>query len=411
MIKLRCSELDQLFACPPSVLLEGDGVVRISGTRAGDAALLGSVCHEAAGLCVKGEGYDLDAIVERTGLSEKSAQQVPLLVSYAIEAWEELSQYFPSPQHEASVEGQVWKIGDSESQLSGTIDLCSPAGADRAVFLDWKSGYIDDGFHQQMAGYAHLLWEFMDRPDNISITGVVVFLRHRYFRIIKYTAEALRLWEQNLLRNVLTSDDYKPSSKCRFCELYAQCDARRLVVISTIDSIMGTSTEKPDAQGWLERAKVALTQLTEDSKLESEAGEVVHDMMFRTRLLQKVMDDVKALLRETIARVGPIPTGDGMALALRRVEVGKLDPVKAIPVLRNYLSETQIAKISTISKPKALDAYAAQHTRGKKTEARKMLEEQFSEAGAINIVVRHQLEEVQLEEDEVKELEDLQKDA
>ena len=400
MIKIRCSQLGSLFACPPSVLLSGPDVIRVAGGQFAEAALLGSVCHEAAALCVKGEGYDLEEIAERTGLSEKLAEQVPMLMSYVTKAWEELEQYFPEPQYEASVKGPIWEVGDQEYQLTGTIDLCSPCGDDRAIFLDWKSGYLDDGFHQQMAGYAFLLWEFMGRPDSINITGVVVFLRHRYHRVIKYTGDALRLWEHDLLHNVLTSDSYTPSSNCRFCGLYALCAARKAIVVSTIDDIMGTSTEKPDAEGWLERAKAALTQLTEHSKLEEGVGEVVHDMLFRIRLLQQVIDNGKGLLRETIARVGPIPTGEGKALALNRVEKRKLDPLKAMVVLRNHLSDTQIAGVSTVSLPKALKSHSDQFIGGKKKEAREELLARLEEAGAISVTIQHRLEETHLEEEE-----------
>ena len=99
MKTLRCSSLDSLFLCPPSILEDGPDVVRIQGGQYGEAALLGTVCHEAAAGIVNGNGYDLDEIVERTGLSEKSAKEVPMLMSYAGKAWSELSQFLPEPQY------------------------------------------------------------------------------------------------------------------------------------------------------------------------------------------------------------------------------------------------------------------------------------------------------------------------
>ena len=401
--KLRCSALDALWCCTPSVLADGPDIIRIS--RSGKPAEVGKLCHDCGEGIAKETGYDIKQLASRYELDEEDVEGCYPLLNYGQRAWDELKQYFPQPQVEAHVTGpEIIGADGNTYQIAGTIDVCSPSGGDQAIFLDWKSGYIDDGYHQQMAGYAYLLWNFMGRPDKIQITGIVVFMRHRYYRVLKYTAGSLAQWEHDLLYNVLGSpDEYRPSTKCRFCDLFATCQARQAIVNGTIDTVLGVRNPDDDP-GWYDRGKQVLSQLTEDNKDNKTVGEMVSDLIFRIRLTQRAIDDAKAMLRDAVNRVGPIRTthvddddGNDAYLTLREVSSRFInDNRSAMAVLRQFLSDSQIADCSKLSVPKLLETYAKNTQKGTKKDARERMTKTLEDAGLIGERISKRLEEVEL---------------
>ena len=145
------------------------------------------------------------------------------------------------------------------------------------------------------------------------------------------------------------------------------------------------------------KATTLLAGLTPENKNDPAVGATVDELIFRSRLAQKAIDDVKDLVRQAVERVGPIPLANGLALGLRPQEVRSLDPVKAFKVARQHLPDTDILDAMKISLPKLLAAKAAQHGRGEKKNARIQLEEELKAAGAVTVTVRHIMEEMDLD--------------
>jgi hypothetical protein len=406
---VRCSSLDSLFSCPASILASGPALIRIAAEN--EAASLGKAVHECCATLIPKGAYDLTAAAERHGISEEAKSEAVHLLFYAAKAWTVLAKYFnPDPDQritEAGISGPVLDAAGEQYQIAGNIDLCSPVDQDKAIFLDWKSGYIDDGFYQQMSGYAYLLWCHMGRPARVSITGVVVFLRHQYWRVLRYNAETLSQWEHDLVHNLLSRpDSFRPGRACPHCELFATCPARQAVSIQTIRDILGGDTEHPDRPGWWDRAKSVMSQLTVDNKAEKVVGETVSDVVFRIRMLSSLIDAARDVLRDSIKRVGPIPLGDGVQLALRPVFIEKIKSEVAIPLLRNYLSDGQLADCMTLSLPKILTAYANSkpgESGWKKSGARKMLHGQLLDAGAVIVTRQERMEEVHSDPQETED--------
>lgn len=396
---VRCSNLDSLLQCPASILANGPGLIRIS--TSGEAANLGKAVHDCCATLVPSGVYNIDEAAERYGLSEESRADATKLLFYATKAWVILSRYFnPDPNQrivEAAATGPILSGAGMDYQVAGTIDLCSPIDKDKAIFLDWKSGYLDDGFHGQMTGYAYLLWNHMGRPEQVSITGVVVFLRHRYWRVVRYNADTLNQWEHDLVHNHLSRPDcFRPGRACPHCELFASCQARQAVSIQTIREVLGGDSEHPDKPGWWDRAKAVLSQLTVDNKGEPVVGETIAEVIFRIRMLSTLIESAKGVLRESLKQVGPIPLGDGIQLGMREIEVEKLKPEAAIPILRNYLSDGQLASAMTLSLPKILTIYANSRVgeKGwKRAQARNELLKMLQDSGAVMVLRQERMEE------------------
>lgn len=400
MIGIRCSSLDSLFLCPPSILPIDAGALRISSNI--PASLLGNVCHDSLARYVRTSSTDFSTVAAALGLPDDQHDDASILVGYGIRAWEKLAHFFTAPQVESKItNAPPLMVKNQEYQVLGTVDVASQAGTDKSIFIDWKSGYIDDGYANQMIGYAYCLWHWMGRPATVSITGVVVFLRHRYYRVIKYDADMLATWEYDLTHNILSRpDQYRPGQQCRFCDLHASCKARRAVMVSTIDDIMGTSTLKPGDTAWLDKATLSLTAMTEDNKGDASVGELLVDVLFRARLCEQAAENAKTLLRDTVTRVGPIPLTEGLVLALRKIERRTLESTKAMPVLQRHFSTTQIAQASRISIGTLEQAFAAAKPIGEKKASKDELNVMLTEAGAVNVTTSYRLEQVQVDDQE-----------
>jgi hypothetical protein len=266
---LRCSSLDSLDACAPSVLDE-KGAVRIS--TAGEPAELGNLVHALATDYIDFGKFDVAGECGRQGM-ESLAEDATELMGQVVRIWDELRRFFPQPKTERVVKGE---LPDSPWTITGTVDVLSPVGANKAIFLDWKSGWAE-GYANQMFGYAWCIWNLLGRPDDaeFEVVGIIAFLRHRKYNILKYNAKKLAEWEYKLLHNVLSrSSAYHPGEHCSRCPIYAGCQARQEVVQGTLTALMlpkHTPITDPSAKA-LSKAIGIISQLTVDNKNAPEVG-------------------------------------------------------------------------------------------------------------------------------------------
>jgi hypothetical protein len=385
---IRCSSLDSLFACPQSVL--ADGAVNID--TAGEAAEIGAAVHTllATHIATRGLGCDVAGECARRGIAD-AEEEVGQLVLAGQRAWDELKQYFPQPKPEQFVSCQV----TDKYTLAGTCDVLSAAGKG-AIFADWKTGRVDEGYHQQMFGYAYCCWNMLGRPE-AEIAGVVVFLRHRYHRIVKYTPARLREWEADLVRNVLsTPHSYSPGNQCAQCKVYAGCEARRQIVAGTLHAMM--DPPEPTAQAahraFLATANQLLSGLTVENKSDPAVARALSELRFRLKLAGQAIENADSMIRQAVQRVGPIPLENNTELALRDYEQKSLDPLKSLRVIRPHLSDADIAGAMKLSLPKLRDAVGSKHKRGEKKAAIALMEQELDAAGAIETTTRQRLEVV-----------------
>jgi hypothetical protein len=390
---IRCSNLDALFDCTPSVIGDG-GLVRIN--TAGEQAALGKVVHALAGRYIEAGRFDVKAECNRRGFEDE--EEAAGLMNYVVRSWDELRRSFPNPQVERVIKSNVIETPAGSFRIEGTADVLSGVGDTGAVFADWKTGYADDGYHNQMFGYAYCIWNVMGRPENAEILGIVAFLRHRYYRVVKYTAKTLAEWEYDLIHNVLSRVNvYRPGKHCTHCPIYHTCDARKAETSGTVQALMlpnNLPANDPYRQ-FVERVTKLMASVTPDNKNQPDMIELTSQLRFRVKLVEKAVDDARELLRKTVERVGPMPLDNGYELALREIVQRVLDPVKAITVLRKHLSDAEIFDCMKASLPSLLAKKAGKFTRGEKKAAREQLEKELEAAGAITVVRRKRLEEIE----------------
>jgi hypothetical protein len=221
MKTIRCSSLDSLFGCTPSVLGQPTAIT-IKTT--GPEAEVGKLAHSLAASYIETGTFDLDGECDKQGFTGKR-ESIAAAMSYAVQAWRDLSPLFHQPRTEVQVDSKEIRVGLEDYKLEGTIDLLSPSQINEvsAYFLDWKTGWggEDGSYAKQMIGYAYCIWSVLGKPENCTIVGFIVFLHQRRKREIHYTTNDLREFEYDLAHNVLSKPDvFRPGEQCPRCPRY-----------------------------------------------------------------------------------------------------------------------------------------------------------------------------------------------
>lgn len=372
-LTIRASSMDQLFACPPSLLTpQPEGGVTIKSSS--PEARMGSAIHACMAAVALGGQPVLREVLDRFGVTESEGAEELLLTGMRM--WDELRKYFPTPKVEVPLQAKIGEV-----TLTGTIDLLSPSGSDRAVFLDYKSGRIESGYVQQMNDYAWLIWQAMGRAQGISITGITAFLRGGWYRTSRWTDVDLAEWEIDLTRNVLgqRKDTYGPGTQCQWCARRYNCPALAQQQASTVAAALGGEGDPLHAA--LRKEIDALASITKESA--SQASGLVEQMLFRKALLEDLAEQISATLRAALERCGSVPLSGHRVLALSEIEIAKLLPAQAMRVLRSHLSDNELCECMTLSLPKVLQAYAVSRA-GKRHVHKAELRAALTAAGAIS---------------------------
>jgi hypothetical protein len=361
--------------------------MRTQDTR---AAAVGSAVHGCCADMAKRDAWDLDAGMSAAGVSPDDAEQCARLMSSASRQWRALKVLFPVEviRTERSMT-HAMDLARQKLSLSGTIDLLAPHRGSACMFLDWKTGWEQRGISEQQLGYAYLVWQKMDRPDDTEITGIVAWLAHGKYQVTKYDAASLKLWESRLENQLKQRATYTPGDQCIRCDCAPYCEARRDYARSCIEPFMFGESK----QGWYEAATALLVGVDENSKTQREVQEAAATLAHRIRLVEKAAEQARVFLREAVTRAGgEIDLPGDTVLRMNRQQRRALNPHKALPVLRNHLSDAQICACMRLSLPQAVQKYAAMHRRKSETSA--YLTDQLAAAGAIETSLSFRLEEV-----------------
>lgn len=378
-ITLRCSQLDRLMACPASVLQPAANPNMTQVEAAHDAAGMGSAVHEALAEWINRETYDAATIMNRHGVQD--AETFEMLTFAGIKLWGKLAPHFDHARTEVEASEKLAE----NATLTGTMDVLSPVGHSKAIIADWKTGFIDNGHDKQMTGYAYLIWRYLGAREDITIKGVLGYLRHNYFKTMTFKAEDFHEFEHELVRNILPNPGrYVPGTQCEFCPIRHGCDARTKVARSTIDAMSyPAGLESPDTY---EQAREMLTNLTPETRNLPHVGELVSQLMFRIRLAEQAVEECRSLIKDAAERVGGIPMPDGVhELAVETSERRNLDTSAAMPVLRKFLSNAKIHAAANLSITKLESAVAADAPRGMKRKQIEDLNTELDRAGAVRL--------------------------
>lgn len=352
-MKLRCSRLPLAFKCPGSLRSE-DGEIRVEIAHEGGA--LGSAVHEILASMVEhpsGEHPDPRPVAMKYGVD---AEDLSRLVSYGAHAWKAIAQYYPNAISEQDI---VYETEDFT--LTGHLDVVA-IGDGWANFADWKSGYKQPDYYAQIMGYARLLFA---QDTFTQVKGTLIWLRDWSQETVLITREDAEAWERELVAQVVNWDGtYRAGEHCQFCPRFTSCPARQALVRSALVEI----ADEDEANIITGASLPHIVQMYRDGKLSIVKG------------LLKQIDD---LIHAHIAATGPIDLGNGRELALVPENRDTIEPLKAWPVLTQYLDTDELAGCVKIGKTALLDAIGDKASKGQKAKAKAQVMSELEAANAV----------------------------
>lgn len=279
MQELRCSALPRIMACPAS---SAAPAIRIVSDN--DFARMGTAVHEVLGKVVA-EGLttlpdDVDAIADKYRIEE--LDELRSLSWFGLRAWQKIR----AEARVLDVETQM-SAEDADLRLTGSPDALAEGEDGALVVVDFKSGYVERDHRHQVMGYLFLasLCHAHDR-----FTGIVIWIRQGELETFTATRDELAAWYEEL-KTAAAGDAYSPGDHCTYCPLAHECEARTNLVQTT-----GSDLVAFENGGW------------------EPTPEAIGLLYPRMKLLEGAIENYKSILKDTIKKNGPVPTGDGRAL-------------------------------------------------------------------------------------------------
>lgn len=342
MIKLRASRMPLFLACPAS--LNDADCVKIEGDPS--AANLGTAVHEIMADIVDHQ-YDavpdVSLVAAQYGVND--VDELERLSAYGLRAWRELKEFAPVPVTEGH-----WEVGTEHFELSGHTDVLS-ISCNRAVIIDWKTGWLQSDASDQMAAYAYLVAS--GNLDVQEFTAFVVRHRYSYYDVFRCTRDQLYSWKIRVDEALGNTDTFRPDAHCRFCYRRFNCPAQTAMVRRAVAAL--GDNEIP--------MSIALYR--------------------RAQAVKHLVDDYVSVVKTHILTHGPIEDG-GYRLDVLTELHDKIDPLAAWPhMIAAGLSDEQIARAVRLSKGALLDAVGELAPPRGKSKAKAEFMERLNDAGCV----------------------------
>jgi len=301
---------------------------------------------------------------------EGSEEDLRFLGIFALQAWHGsrqepgLSTYFNNPECEKEMHHEM-----KDLILAGHPDISDTTPRDNRAFgLDWKTGRRNEEYlyRSQMLGYAFLI-----AAQNKSIKDVtifLVFLRDREYVTYNFSRDELREWMRSLTENIWDGKTYSPGEHCRFCPRRLNCPAR--------DTLLRTSIAN---------------FIAEPSLIDRETGKLIPaDQLYnayqQATLVKNAVEAFMKRLKAEVEEIGTLPipgTNRMFALESRRGST-RIEPITAIPILREYLDEDHFAKCVKIEKTKMETAIKDTVETGSGAKTIRKVMDELDNAGALS---------------------------
>lgn len=360
---MRPSAMGLAAKCPASVKLNSYG---------SEQATAGSAFHELAKAKVLNEPLDYDLVQKKYGLDDEAIKNIRIGIS-------NLEINIPGG---AEIHAEE-KIISTTLNLSGTPDLwvdMRSLGENYAVLVDWKNGRSEvskPDINLQLISYAVMLAE--NHPDIESIN--IVIMQTQLKQVSETTFDRARLMQfRDVLAGIITRAE-RPDAEfvrgpwcgtecfnCLACPAFA----------GQYVTLANQCFPKPDHIDLADdRLKEALCTLLPIAKRAS-----------------SVADNLVELAKAYVDRFGSLDLGDGTRFCKVASTRKKLDPGKAMPILREYFEEDS-NKLINLSASKIYDMARAK-SKGLNKEINLRLEQAgaFTEEEKIEYKVLKQVQEV-----------------
>lgn len=348
-------------------------------------SLMGTAVHAAlAALVNTGVEPDMHEIASENGVSPDDEGELQMLYNQGARIWRDnLVKLFGDVMVERRFR-HSFDCADGVLHLTGQIDVASVLIDRRGIINDWKSGYVEGDYLNQLRGYALLL---ALEHDLVEVDAIVTYLRtgnYRYYRFS--TAKLLKWFSDRVVAGVLASmRTFSPGSCCDHCPALAVCKPRRLYLQTAVSDIVADSEEIKGGD---------LAEALADPERRAVVAPVLMNLWEKAKTVELTIDRLNKLVRESVAAHGPIVFPDGTRLQLTAFDRTSIDPAKGMPVLSRVLDPEALSGCLRVVKSdveKAVKERAAPRQKGAAVMA--VLKE-LEEAGALERSSHQKLERV-----------------
>lgn len=369
MKSIRCSALPLAWDCPESQnAAEGEVLINESG----EAAEVGTAFHRWMAAHIGGVELDKAALAKEHACD---LDELSMLCAMGCKALDKLLSHFHAAE-ERYTETVLESTLPCDIKIVGTGDMIGRSGRTGLV-LDWKTGRIDADYTHQTRGYAlglRQLW-----PGKIDdVVVITVWVRQGIWDIERIDTAQLASWAEELMRRLKNGrGNFNPGAHCQYCPRQATCPGRTALVRSSIADL---SVEGAPVMTWTPETRAAM-------------GPAIGEMLGRVKLLEKVAESFREMVRQDVTEHGPLSIGGGRQLTLLEVNKRVLDTAKARPVLSEWLSAEEIDGSSKISLSECEAKAIAKAGKGKGAQTKRDMVNALEEAGAVSVNTTHQLRE------------------
>lgn len=377
-LSLRASSLPLLHQCSHSLVLLGkrdDGAEPVEVDPYNPLSVLGTAVHAAlAHLVDTGADPDFEAVAASCGVDDDQIDELRSLYAVGARVWRKhLAQMFgEAVMTERSLRVDVPLDSGEVFTLTGHLDVSGYERTDAVgTIVDWKSGYVEGDYRQQIMAYALLM---LLKYNLRRVRAVVVFLRSQRYRFYEFTSEELEAWFRSEVvgKIVATRRVARPGPACRHCPALALCFPRQRYLQVSITDI----AERRDG------TDLAIAALGDPLK-RKDAAPVLRSLYERAGLIQSTLDRLNQAMRESIEKHGAIDFGDGTRLQLTESELVRIRAGEALPVLREVMDDDELSRCLRVVKGEVEEVVGSHAPRGLKKASIDRVMRMLNDAGAI----------------------------
>ena len=367
---IRCSSLPRIWRCPASIKAPEfpvkDGPVH-------PVTMTGTLVHKALAAILSGQpAPDMTELC--ADYPDVDAGEVGWLVSSAMRIWDGLKEDLGA--YVSDVEGYRQTILSPSHALGGSADVEAHCNNTTGLIVDWKSGYLERDYMEQLRGYA-ALWQVvagaLSHPMKYErIVLVVAMLRKSETITEIVTDEQTRDWVEELKSRLQDPEETYTSDPgdCTYCPRKAECGFRPLMLADSASALVGLGDGD--------------IMLAEDlAKLYPKAEALKKALAAYSYALKSALED----------EGGPLPVGDGTEMYLQEKTRQEVYLESGWPVLNKRLGFDAdepmgavldaLAPHLKVSKTSLLKALTANAPRGGKSKLREAILAELEDAGAL----------------------------
>ncbi len=375
-MKLRCSSLDRLFACPASVHIEQDET--LIDHEPSEATNVGLAVHALMADVLRNRFQTLPDVApyaQQFGVEEREVR----ILGY--QGMKVLGEYRKFLSEEPDIEYQMAAFYPedqmSEFLLTGRADVMDYVAEDGGTVyvLDWKTGEKDEDsrYLWQMRGYGYLGLQCFEDRQPASVVVVLAWLRSGEVSVFRYRADDVnRLPEEISMQLEWDGKTYTPGDACRYCPRVAACPGRRDLMLAAVEVL--TSERR--------------------ASLVPFNGELVDPSAFgrsiiQARFLKQLCEDHLRQCVEAVRSLGgdvPLPSGQHVVIKSRAGRA-TLNTQEALNVLEERFGTDAVRRevypSLALSKDAVETFVASKAGRGEKGSLKKAVLAELEEIGAL----------------------------